>query len=83
VRGVRRALGWHCWLRSFDHARDCRHRAQSGTRARNGFHSTTDLSSELGGGAFARIKQHQYFGHACKTLESQTTHTRTALLLWE
>jgi hypothetical protein len=52
-------------------------------RARYRFHSTADLSCELGGRAFARIKQHQYFGHACKTLQTQTAHTRTALLLWE
>jgi hypothetical protein len=70
-------------LQRLDHARDRRHRAQTGARACYRFHSTADLSSELGSCAFARIKQHQYFGHACKNLQSQTTHRRAALLLWE
>ena len=74
-------LAWR--LRRLDHACDCWHRAQTGAGTRHGFHSTADLSCELGSGAFARIKQDQYFGHACQIPESQTTRMRSLLLLWE
>ena len=55
----------------------------NGARTRDRLDSAAHLPGELGGGAFARIKQDQNFGHACKSPRSCKTHPCAALLLWE
>ena len=67
-------------LHDAGHRGDC---AQPGACTRNGLDAPTNLASKLGSTAFARIKQDQYFGHACKIPETTTTTPRSALLLWE
>jgi hypothetical protein len=82
MTGVWWSRGRHGGLRLLDDGGYLRHRAQSSARAGYYFDPAAHLAGQLGGAAFAGIKQNQYFGHAVKLRENNRGGARRQRSLW-